>query len=563
MRPRKLIQGVAAVFLAVAPFVLIAPQASSADPTPAELEAKLAATSGRERVDLLNALAKGQWGVSSEKAIDWATQAEVAAREIGYEAGEAVALRYTGIGHWYRDEYDRALEFSQRAERIFERIGDASGIAATRSTIGTIYLNLERFDEARSTYEGALAIAQKAGDEYRVALVMQNLGTVSLGQKRVEEALANFERALPILERKGSQLDVLTCLANIAGAYRRLERLPEALRAEERIVTLATAADSRMRLCDALSDIGEIETALGRHDRAAEFLDRAAALAERENLRRNLQDILAARVRLEKARADWRSALEYQERYAAVRDAVYTAESSEKIAELQVRFDTETKEREIQIQRLEIDKQRATRNALLGISVLGVALAVVSHGRYRAKRRAAELLDKLSRTDPLTGLANRRALLQSLERELQRAERQAKPFSVVLLDVDHFKRFNDRYGHDVGDHVLVGVAGALRGGARALDEVARWGGEEFLVLLPECEAPGAAELAGRLRERIRALEVPSEEGPLKVTATLGVATHRPGEEAESVVRRADAALYRGKEAGRDRVVVDEGQSPNS
>jgi diguanylate cyclase (GGDEF)-like protein len=531
----------------------------AADPTRAELEAKLATAAGRERVDLLNALAKSQWGVSSEKALDWATRAEAAAREIGYEAGEAVALRYQGIGHWYRDEYDRALEDSQRAERLFERLGDASGVAATRSTIGTIYLNLERFDEARATYEGALAIAEKVGDEYRVALVVQNLGTVSLGQKRVEEALANFERALPILERKGSQLDVLTCLANVAGALRRLERLAEALRFEERIVTLATAAQSHMRLCDALSDIGEIETALGHHERAAEFLDRAAALAESQNLRRNLQDVLAARVRLEKARGDWRAALQHQERYAAVRDAVYTADSAEKIAELQVRFDTETKEREIQIQRLVIDKQRNTRNALLGISVLGIALAVVSHGRYRAKRRAAELLDKLSRTDPLTGLANRRALLQSLERERERAERQGTPFSVVLIDVDHFKLFNDRHGHDVGDHVLVAVAAALRGGARALDEVARWGGEEFLVLLPECASAGAAELAARLQERIRALEVPSDDpqaGPLRVTATLGVATRLAGEDAETVVRRADAALYRGKEAGRNRFVVD-------
>lgn len=180
----------------------------------------------------------------------------------------------------------------------------------------------------------------------------------------------------------------------------------------------------------------------------------------------------------------------------------------------------------------------------------------MSHGRYRAKRRAAELLDKLSRTDPLTGLANRRALLQSLERERQRGDRQGRPFSVILLDVDHFKRFNDRHGHEVGDRVLVGVAGALRGGARAVDEVARWGGEEFLVLLPECETSGAEELAARLQERIRALEVGGDEGPLKVTATLGVATRRSGEDIDAVVRRADAALYRGKEAGRDRVVVD-------
>ncbi len=544
-----------AVLTLAAAIAPIAPPAR-AEPTPAELEARLPAVAGRERVDLLNALAKSQWGVSSDKAIAWAGQAEELARRIGYEAGEACALRYIGIGHWYSDEYDQALDYSQRAERIFERLGDASGLAATRSTIGTIYLNLERFDEARQTYLGALQIAEKAGDEYRVGMVMLNLGTVSLGQKRNDEALADFQRALPILEKKGSQLDVMSCLGNLAGALRRLGRFDEALTVEERIVELATKADSKVRLADALTDIGEIETDRRNFDRAADFLARAVALAEKEGLKRNLQDAEQVLVKLGKARGDYRAALAHHERYSEVRDSIFTADSARAIADLQVRFDTEKKEKEIRIQKLEIEKQRGTRDALAGISVLVAALAVVSHGRYRAKRRAAELLEKLSRTDPLTGLANRRALLESLERERQRSERQGRAFAVVLLDIDHFKQFNDRHGHEVGDRVLVAVAGALRSGARALDEVARWGGEEFLVLLPDCDAAGAADLAARMRERVRGLEIAGAGGPLEVTATFGVAARRAGEDADALLRRADGALYRGKEAGRDRVVVD-------
>jgi diguanylate cyclase (GGDEF)-like protein len=127
---------------------------------------------------------------------------------------------------------------------------------------------------------------------------------------------------------------------------------------------------------------------------------------------------------------------------------------------------------------------------------------------------------------------------------------------VALLDVDHFKRFNDLHGHEVGDRVLVGVAGALEAGARAVDEVARWGGEEFLVLLPDCGESGAADLAERLAEKVRALRIEGAEGPLSVTATFGVAARGGGEGADALLRRADAALYRGKQAGRDRVVVD-------
>jgi len=527
-----------------------------ADETTAQLEARLPSVAGRERVDLLNALARSQWGVSSDKAIDWAQQAAALAHELGYDAGEANALRNVGIGHWYRDEYDLALDHSQRAERIFERLGDDAGVAATRSTIGTIYLNLERFDEARAKYLEALRIAEKIGDQYRVGMVRLNLGTVGLGQKRYDDALSELQRALPILEQKGSELDVMTCLGNIAGALRRLDRLREALAVEERILELATHAGSKVRLADALTDIGEIEIGLEHYDRAADFLARAKALAEQENLRRNLQDTQLVLVKLAKARGDYRAALAHHERYSEVRDSVFSAEGAKKVADLQVRFDTEKKEREIRIQRLEIEKQRATRNALAGISLLVAALAVLSYGRYRAKRRTAELFEKLSRTDPLTGLANRRALLELLEHERQRVRRQPGSFAVVLLDVDHFKQFNDRHGHEVGDRVLVGVAGALRSGARAVDLAARWGGEEFLVLLPNSDATAAQEAAARLRERVRGLEIAGTDGPLKVTATFGVAASRDGEDADALLRRADAALYRGKQSGRDRVIVD-------
>jgi diguanylate cyclase (GGDEF)-like protein len=155
----------------------------------------------------------------------------------------------------------------------------------------------------------------------------------------------------------------------------------------------------------------------------------------------------------------------------------------------------------------------------------------------------------------LTGLANRRAMHEAMERERLAWTREQRPFSVVLADVDHFKRFNDTYGHDVGDRVLVAVAAAAKEAVRDVDLVARWGGEEFLVLLPGADEAEALVAAGRVQERIRAASVAPQGQPLTITATFGAATWRGEPDIEGVVKRADEALYRGKEAGRDRIVA--------
>lgn len=159
-------------------------------------------------------------------------------------------------------------------------------------------------------------------------------------------------------------------------------------------------------------------------------------------------------------------------------------------------------------------------------------------------------LERLSVTDLLTGLRNRRFLIEAFEKEIQRADRHERPFCVVMLDVDRFKNFNDAYGHLAGDQVLVGMGRVLRDATRDLDVLARYGGEEFIALLPECDLENAVKAAERIRTRLSA--EPFEHGP--VTISVGVAefpTH--GETPSAVIGAADEALYEAKRAGRDRV----------
>ncbi len=191
-------------------------------------------------------------------------------------------------------------------------------------------------------------------------------------------------------------------------------------------------------------------------------------------------------------------------------------------------------------------------------TVIGAAIAVVQRAQVIETTRADNVrLEHLATTDPLTGLLNRRALSDRLTTEMERALRYDTSVALLLVDLDHFKRVNDTYGHLAGDGVLRTVAELLTEQARSSDLVARYGGEEFLIVLPETDDAGAHVLAERMRERVAEHAFRAwEDGPtLQLTASIGIATF-PSERIESVedlFARADRALYRAKADGRDRV----------
>ncbi len=166
-------------------------------------------------------------------------------------------------------------------------------------------------------------------------------------------------------------------------------------------------------------------------------------------------------------------------------------------------------------------------------------------------------LKTLANTDPLTGLSNRRCLFEALTRELSRSQRFGKPCSLVMLDVDNFKNVNDRFGHFLGDEVLVAVANRLQSATRIYDLAARYGGEEFALLLPDTDSAQAFIVAERIRNQIEIMFFPDELESLKLTISAGIASF-PGSEVEIVddmVSLADRALYKAKHGGRNRVEV--------
>lgn len=180
--------------------------------------------------------------------------------------------------------------------------------------------------------------------------------------------------------------------------------------------------------------------------------------------------------------------------------------------------------------------------------------------RLQEQARQMESMEAQVLTDALTGIANRRAFDEFVKRQQSEFQRNARPVTVLMLDVDHFKSFNDTYGHAAGDEVLIGVARALEDSVRDVDMVARYGGEEFAIVFPGASALDAAPGAERAREVIERSVFQHEGIDLRVTASFGMAQLLGGEEIEGTIKRADEALYASKSAGRNQTHWHDGET---
>lgn len=202
---------------------------------------------------------------------------------------------------------------------------------------------------------------------------------------------------------------------------------------------------------------------------------------------------------------------------------------------------------------------------------LGAALGLGFGVFWMAETEIRVKLEKLANIDPLTGIFNRRSFIALCEQELQKSARRGDVFSLLMFDLDHFKKINDRYGHAMGDAVLCSVVEKLRNAVRNIDTVGRWGGEEFVALLPKADADAALIVARRLRHHVESILMPAiprlinspvsenaSEKAIPVTISIGVATYTGGDTAvdiQDLFHQCDTAMYQAKADGRNRIVA--------
>ena len=365
---------------------------------------------------------------------------------------------------------------------------------------------------ARQRYQKALEMAEEAGDRPVELMVLNNLAFAMYSTGAHEQAEA-FAVRMRSLQRRGvtmfaQYLDTLARIELQAGNHEEVERLLAPVIREPN-GPLVNHADA-LPVC--LLTLTESRRNRGDLDGAQQSLDWCLSVATERGLRHTASQAIREQAALLAARGDFRAAYEELTRFQVV------------AAELQ------NAEREMR--------------------------ADIAHAIYEVQeaRLAQDEFRELARRDPLTGLHNRRVVDEQLPELIKRSEQTGQPFSVALIDLDHFKRINDTFSHETGDAVLRQVAALILDGAPPAASVARLGGEEFLVILPGCDAQASLVHAEAIRAGIAAYRWGDNYPVAGVTASIGVATCRGRTTPPILLSRADRSMYAAKRAGRNRVV---------
>jgi diguanylate cyclase (GGDEF)-like protein len=475
----------------------------------------------------------------------------------------ADGLMLRGEMRYYRGDMGAALTDLTESHALYVRLGDADRERHTLNDIANLYADrrVGEYDRALEYYRQLLASHQAVGHQAEISTALFNIGTTLDTKGQSAAALPYFHRSLDIERRRGDAGEIAFVQRAMAGALTRAGRPAEALPRLDDVLAYSLRTGDVDGIARTRLSRGVALRALGRPAEALGELDAARAHFDSTGNTRFLEKLHDERAQALAATGDWRGAYEARGTQMRMQAALAEQLKQEHTSRLRVQFDTEKKEAEnralLRENRLRGQalaagaRVRRLQAVVLGLSAAVMAVLVALIVRHVS---AAKQLRTMAMTDELTRLPNRRHLLSVAHERLDDARRAGTPISVLALDVDHFKRINDTFGHEVGDTVLRRVAQAARGALRHDDHIGRTGGEEFVVVLPHADAAQALEVAERLRAAVERLDWADVDAALRVTVSVGVAERAPADaDFAALSRRADDSLYRAKQTGRNRV----------
>jgi len=499
-------------------------------------------------------------------------------RRLGDKATEGRSLHYLGIIHNALAEQPAAIENVTAALHIFEAIQDLESLGAAYNMLGNIQFSLCDYSGALDWYGRGLEARERAGDQVGVAGSLGNIGNVYGERGDLADALVFHQRGLEQAIRIGSTALEISSLCNLGGdyvdlgryeegiavcrrsvelgetledwekvavaltsmgfAYAKTERRTEALDCYTRALEISRANQLQKAEAHSLFSIGEILLSQGALIQARERAAESAALASAIGARRTEFQSFQILAEVCKRLGDYAAALGHFETFRRLEKEVFTEEAEERAKSMVIQ--------------MEVEHHRREAESLAGINTaLSEANAALSEANTR--------LEALATTDPLTGLPNHRALVAALDAQTARSRREERPCALLFVDIDHFKSINDIYGHPIGDAVLREFVACVRACLREEDILGRWGGEEFLILLPGTGPERALRVAERVRSSVAAQPLLVRDGGeivkkgLHVTCSIGSAACPPqAATRDDLILAADQALYAAKRLGRNR-----------
>lgn len=466
---------------------------------------------------------------------------------------EALMLRgglYSDLG-----EQAKALMDFQRARAGFRAAGIDHEIDFLLMKIAVTYRRIGDFAQAERYFTHSVQRGQDKQDWDRVVSDLIQLGYLYDESGDPAKSRATFERAVTLADQHETPPDQATARLGLASSQVAQGEFDAALATLAHARALSSLHDDMLLLTtgQALAGKGQYQEALARYRQAL-------PLIQKDGNDRYLALLYKAQSASEEALGRTADALADFKRYSELQTSLQGKMRLEQSRLLEYEYEIRRRDFENRRLRAEADSRQQQVNALQRVrhwqtlalllgAVLAVMLAWLAWRQWKRSRR----LRTLAMTDPLTGAASRLAIEKIADRALATAQQHGAPLAVLLLDLDHFKQVNDGYGHPAGDAVLRDTVQAWQTQLRGRDALGRIGGEEFAVVCIGATQAQALVIANRLLEATRTLRLPDIDPALRIATSIGVAEAAPGETREALFARADAALYRAKQRGRDRV----------
>jgi diguanylate cyclase (GGDEF)-like protein len=474
---------------------------------------------------------------------------------------ELVALVARAEEYIAQSRYDEAITL---LNEIWLLAGDPRESALARSVLNTLanlHYNTGQLELAERYFQELVDLDTANNDLAALSVSLFNLGHVAGSDARYTDASAYFLRALDLSKQLGDASGAAYTLKALGVNAQAQVDLPAARgyleAALEEFMQLGDAAQSAMvqrNLGDLALDEGEAVTATEYYYAALPVL---ADLGLNSPLLRAYRGLSLA---LEKL-GQWEKSLIAQRAYTDLLQSTLEQQGSDATQRLQFELDTRRyADANARLQSLSDTQQEELAASLSAqrlqylVLFLGAVLLVLLGLMYTRSRKAAEQMHALAITDELTLLPNRRAIMDHGEREWHRTLRSGETFACMVLDVDHFKKINDTFGHPAGDVVLRAIADTLRSIARQYDMIGRVGGEEFLLLAAGADARHALGLAERIRARVELAQI-AAIGNRPLTLSIGIACRTRETSLGELIQHADKALYQAKHNGRNRAII--------
>jgi diguanylate cyclase (GGDEF)-like protein len=469
----------------------------------------------------------------------------------------ADALTHQAYLQYYRGDLNQSLTNVRRAYDLQTAAGNAAGRREALALIAHLYADpsIGQYDRAVEYYRQLLAEYEALRGGTDIADTQFNIGSTLERKGDLAAALEWYRRALASEEKLGRQGEAAFVRRSIGVTLGKLGRPEEALPLLDQSLRFFIETKDTERAMVVRQSRGVVLRKLGRTAAAVADLEESRRwFASRKNTRflEKSEDELAGAYA---GAGRWHEAYEARTRHTSLQRELAEKLRVEHTSRLRVQFDAEKKEQENRALVREAAAAARIRRLQTVILILGAAIILTLVFMAVRLVRDARRMRAMAMTDELTRLPNRRHILAAAEEELRRAEAGGEPFSVLALDIDHFKRINDTWGHAAGDAVLQRIAHACRSALRPGDRIGRTGGEEFTVLLPATAQPAALLVAERLRATVEALDCSDIDPALHVTISIGAAEWQRPETLARLAARADAVLYRAKEEGRNRVAA--------